>query len=498
MGYRQDLELLPLALRENGQYHAATDWYLRGWVPLPYQYAIHHILLPNVTWLAGIASGKTRGSAASCLIDSLSIPYFKILNTSVTARQAELGFDMFTEWYEGNKHLEHLIEDIRLRPWPIITFKNYSVWEFRTAGTDARFIRGTEYDRIVFDEAGLDYAGSIVKVLRGRLRGVRPNGIPRMARMDVITSPTDAPWLRERWEWGDKRSGKYKRGEYTSVRVRTRENTRLTEMQVRAMESEYTDEMIAVEMDAEFPDYGMSMFPRSHIIACTDSSINDVVYISLNPEDKTPIRKGYSVEEHPRYGVTKMELPYDPRAMYIIAGDPGQSDPPGRSAGPVGVLDVTKKPARLVYFDWVAGHGSYMPFLNSYKYAIRKYHPMIKLLDTTGPQKALNELAFEQLGIETDGFNFSRDKDAALNSLSLAVTNHDMSWPLVKGLVKQMSTYTREADKKHDFPQDIVMMLAMLAFGMRYAPEEPLVDIQEKPAVSRPWRRVRTTTARMR
>ena len=140
-----------------------------------------------------------------------------------------------------------------------------------------------------------------------------------------------------------------------------------------------------------------------------------------------------------------------------------------------------------------------MPFLNSYKYALSKYHPMIKLLDTTGPQKALNELAFEQLGIETDGFNFSRDKDAALNSLSLAVTNHEISWPLVKGLVKQMSTYTRENDKKHDFPQDIVMMLSMLAFGMRYAPEEPLVDIEEKPANwARPWRKVRTVVGRRR
>ena len=45
----------------------------------------------------------------------------------------------------------------------MIKFKNFSEWEFRTAGLDARFIRGFEYDRINFDESGLDMVGYIAQ-----------------------------------------------------------------------------------------------------------------------------------------------------------------------------------------------------------------------------------------------------------------------------------------------------------------------------------------------
>jgi hypothetical protein len=135
-----------------------------------------------------------------------------------------------------------------------------------------------------------------------------------------------------------------------------------------------------------------------------------------------------------------------------------------------------------------------MPFLNSYKYAINKYRPSIKMLDTTSTQKGIQELAFEQAGIETDSMNFSRDKEAALNALSLAVTSHDLLWPNIKGIVKQMSSYTRDSDKKSDFPQDLTMTLAMAAFGIRFLPE-PEGETTKQPTRGRA---VRTVTRRRR
>ena len=68
-----------------------------------------------------------------------------------------------------------------------------------------------------------------------------------------------------------------------------------------------------------------------------------------------------------------------------------------------------------------------------------------------------------------DGINFQRDKEAMLNSLSQAVTNHEMRWPAIKGIQRQMQSYSRENDKK--IAQDIVMTLAQLAFLERHAPE---------------------------
>ena len=227
-----DRTLLLAAQRSKKGYHLATEWYCQGWTPLWYQYGFHQSTHRNITWIAGIASGKTTGVACSYMIDCLTIPNFRAFNTSVTAKQAELPFEMVQPWLEDEK-LKHLIEDVSLRPYPTIKFKNGSFWIFRTAGKDGRFIRGMEFDRINYDEAGLDYGGETVKVLRGRLRGVRPDGSQRMARMDVITSPTDAPWLRERFERGEKEHEGADPAHFLSLRTTTYDNTRIDPEQIR-------------------------------------------------------------------------------------------------------------------------------------------------------------------------------------------------------------------------------------------------------------------------
>ena len=468
---------------------------MRGWGPLDYQWAFHQIRIPNAVWLAGIAAGKTTAVAASYAIDCLTIPYFRALNTSVTARQATLVFDMFMEWFEGNSRLENLIQHISLRPYPSIKFKNFSEWEFRTAGRDARFIRGSEYDRIAFDEAGLDLWGEAVKVLRGRLRGTRIDGTSRMARLDVITSPTDAPWLRERWNKGDPNHIDKDLSLYRSMRTTTYDNTKLLPVQIAAMEADYSPEMIDVELKGLFPDYGYSMFPSGHIRACTDQSLYDAAWLALNPEDGGRPLPGFSLGEDNRHGIVFFELPYDPKRVYIMGGDPGTENVPKRSAAPVIVADVTEKPYRVVYFDWVSGNGSYNPFLKSYKYALNKYNPILKGIDATGPQKALDELAFENFGIQTDKLNFSSDKDAMLNALSMLVTNQDIRWPPAKGILRQMGEYTRARDKA--LAQDIVMCLAEIAHLARYVPEARSRDAKVRKSNYRK-RKSRTTASRRR
>lgn len=464
-----DRTMLPLGTRTGKGFHLASKWYFMGWEPLWYQYAFHQVVNPNVTFIAGIAAGKTTNVAASYMMDCITIPYFRALNTSVTAKQSELPFEMVQPWIENGTRLAHLIEDVVLRPYPTIKFYNGSEWIFRTAGKDARFIRGMEFDRINYDEAGLDYSGDALKVLRGRLRGNRPDGTTRMCRLDVTTSPTDAPWLVERFDKGWKDNPAADLRNYFSFRIATYDNTRLTKQMIELMEKEYSDDMIDVELKGMFPEYGMSMFPKVHIAACGNQSLNDIVEMALHPEDGTQPKRGYAVEEHPRYGITKYEVPADPKHVYVLGGDPGTDSPPHRNAPCVMCLDITSKPYRLVYFHWVEGKGSYMPFLTSYKYAIEKYMPVLRGVDTTGTQKAIDELAFENMGISIDGISFNRDKEAMLNSLSLAISEHTLEWPLIKGLIRQLSSYSREVDNK--VPQDIVMTMAELAFLARYVPE---------------------------
>jgi len=475
MGILNEADMSILPMINKGRLDIATSWYLQGFEPLWYQFAWHYAPQKATSFIAGIAAGKTATSAASVLMQCLAIPYYRALHTSVTAKQAELAFDMANGWIEDNPRLVHLIKNISLRPYPVIEFQNYAQWDFRTAGIDARYIRGSEYDRIVMDEAGLDPHGEVIKVLRGRLRGTRPYSptgsarVPREARLDVITSPTDAPWLSERFYKGWKDNSQAELDKYFSIRATTYDNTYLLPEQIAMMESELTEEDVAVEMMGEFPDYGMSFFPKRHLDAITDTGryLYDEVYNAVNPESGAS-KPNYDITEHPRHGITRYEKPFDPNAYYIMAGDPGQDDPPKRNAGVIFVADIAKKPFEIVFFHWVSGHGKYDPFLTSYKYAIEKYNPKYRGIDSTAGQKGIQELAFERNDIETDGISFGGKKDAMLNSLSLLVSNQEIVWPPIKGLIKQMSVYTKQDDSK--LAQDIVMTLAMLASFCRYSP----------------------------
>lgn len=489
-----DEVMLPRALRANNGFHLATEWYFQGWKPMPFQWAWHHAEHLSTTLLAGIAAGKTTLGAASLGMDCLTIPHFRALSTSVTAAQAELTFQMFQGWVEENENVAHLIKDVTLRPYPKMEFLNGSEWEWRTAGTDARFIRGFEYDRILYDEAGLDADGTIAQVLRGRLRGRRPDQSLRMARLDVITSPTDVPWLRERFYKGDPEHMTYD-PRYLSMRIETYDNTMLTPEQIAAIEADYPTEMIDVELRAMFPDYGFSMFPSGHVYACSDQSMYDTVYRAINPEDPKAIPKpDYVLMEDPRHGIVRYEYPFDPEGVYVLAGDPGTDVPPKRNTGVVGVLRVDVSPKRLVYFDWVSGRGSYNPFLTSYKYAIEKYRPYLKGLDATGPQKAIDELAFENYGISVDGINFGSEKDKLLNALSLDITGHGIAYMPAKGIIRQVSSYVR---KDRQLAQDIVMMLGMCSHLARFAPGAEQAK-KPKSSTPRPRNRKRRTNRRRR
>lgn len=488
-----DKRMLVVAARDKGGFHLATQWYLRDFKPLPYQYAWHHLTVPNTSFVAGIATGKTTIVAASYMIDCLTIPYFRALNTSVTAKQAELAFDMVMSWVEDNPRVERFIENLVLRPYPAITFKNYSEYEFRTAGTDARFIRGSEYDRINFDEAGLDYNGGIIKVLRGRLRGVRPNKTIRMARLDVTTSPTEAEWLIERFNRGTKTHHDYDK-QYASMRVATWDNTYLAQEQVEAMKAEYPPEMIDVEMGGEFPKFGVSMFPLGHVQACTDQAMYDAAYMALNP-DEGPVKRGYRLIEDARHGIVLYEAPFLPGRVYVSGGDPGMDNYPSRNAGSVIVADVTKKPYRIVYFHWVSGNGSYNPFLASYKYAIEKYMPILRGIDSTGPQAGMTEVAFTNSGIVTEKLQFNTNKQAMLNMLTMDISNHRMKFPPIRGITHQLRTYTDENDRK-GYPQDNVMSLAEISYLANFVPDGNANE--EAARANHRSRRARTTSKRRR
>ena len=51
------------------------------------------------------------------------------------------------------------------------------------------------------------------------------------------------------------------------------------------MEAEYSDDMIDVELKAMWPEYGLTFFPKGHLYACTDQSLNDAMEEALRPRE---------------------------------------------------------------------------------------------------------------------------------------------------------------------------------------------------------------------
>jgi hypothetical protein len=235
------------------------------------------------------------------------------------------------------------------------------------------------------------------------------------------------------------------------------------------MEKEYPPEMIDIELRGMFPDWGMGFFPVNHINACVDGGALDDMYEATRPENGSVPKAGWSIIEWPRIGVVHYEVPPTPNGLYIIAGDPGTGNPPNRNAPVIMVFDVNKSPKKLAAFWWGAAHGDYHPFLDKYDYFTKKYFPVAKGVDTTGPQAAIDQLGFEQMGLSIDPISFNNLKDSMLNALSLDITGHNISYPAIHGIINQLSLYRKEDDKKLD--QDIVMTMAQISHLSRFVKE---------------------------
>lgn len=437
--------------------------YYFGITPLGWQYGATYAPELNKVVVNGVATGKTTWAAADGFLDCMFTPWFRYLNTSITAKQAELPFEMAMAWLEANpKALEHHVEDISLRPYPTIKFFNRAEAEYRTHGVDGRYIRGFEYDKANLDEAGYEFTGEVRKLIRTRLRGNRPDGTPRPAKLSLTTTPTPAFWLQEMFNKGVAGS-ETKDPEHRSWRVSTRQNTALSPQQIEEMIKAYSDIEVEIEIDGHFPAYGLTEFPTQHIhgITAEGQHLYDKIWEAVGSHTK-----GYLLEEHPRHGIVHYEVPAVEGARYMLAGDPGVGDPPSRNAGVLGVIRTDVNPSPLVYFSWPNGRGEYHTFLNNYAYACGKYNPEVRMMDTTGTQKALSDLLYERYKINVSGIHFGARKDNLLNYLITEVTDHGIVWPPIRGLINQMSIYKREEDK--NLAQDIVMMLGMLAYGKRY------------------------------
>lgn len=452
---------------------ATMQWFF-GMKPLIKQSYFHHAAQRKILYCGGVGGGKTATAMASSTAYCLTIPQFRYLHTAPTSYQARLGYEWLMQRINANERLQDLVLRTRQKPYPLVEWKTSSTQEFITAGFEGSAIRGSEFDWINYDEGGLDARLKATLVaLESRLRGLRPDGTPRMARFSITTTPTDVPALRDRWDRGvDPQHPEYDPTKFLSMRVTIYDNPYIPQWQKDEIFASMTPEDRDVDLYGHFPEGLGSIFRNQLVNDAIDAALNDVLDEAIEEA-----RPGYDVRRAGYSGILRYEVPREQGRTYVLGGDPGVGTPPHRNAPCVIVLDVTEKPFTLVYFDWIDGGGRYRPFLESFRYAKDKYHPLFSGIDSTGPQMMMNELAFEEHGIEVDSINFSRDKMGMVNATRMLLGERQLRMPLLTGLSRQLKQY--ELDDR-DLAQDTVCALMMCAHLGRFVHPEQAATISSR------------------
>lgn len=444
---------------------------------LPHQVMTAHASQPNILTLGGRGSGKTFGWVFTYLWLMVLMPDFRVLWASYSSDQAQIAFREVLEPYvtvseRFHKFLPEGLKSLRRAPYPAIHVRlpwgNYpkSVMTFQTVDVQkgAASRRGRTLDAIHLDEGGLIYDDAVFRVLRPSLRGVRqaPGKPKRMGRFSISTTPTMASWLRDWWRRArDPEYEGYDPSRYLVVQVSSRANKYIDEDQIRSFSDGMTGEELRVEVEGELPPYRGNFFPPDIVEDLFDPGLLEL---------------GQVRREHPNAGVLSWWRPVVPGHRYILAADPGSGNPPDRNAGCVMVFDWTRLPMEMVYFDWVAGGGSYEPFFGSLNRAYQMYRPDFAVVDNTGPQMAMDELIMRHEGMYVMGIDSSGGKKVAmLNNLLVMLQRRLFLAPLISGLRVQLLSYQQD-DRK--LAQDLVMTLTYAAWRMRFMNQRYLEEVQ--------------------
>lgn len=457
---------------------------LREW-----QFYWHHARQTQLTCIGGVGSGKTVGAGLSYAAFAAMTPGYEYMNIAPTAWQSALQYRAILA-EASDKPFEKFIYKYVERPYPKITLRHNGIGEstmwFMSAADDAERISGVSLDAANLDEAGVLVDGTwLLTILISRLRGtvnMKGNRLrARQRRLSAITMNYDfaPPWL---WARMDQM---FDNPEYfLSMIVKSEDN--LTPEDIASFKLVIPKSQWDVILEGKKPEGSGDHFHISSVSACEDWTLNRHAQYHLL--EKTVPTPDWAYEENTGAGCTHWEMPSQARQgrQYLQIGDPGSSNPPGRNAGVVWVLDITDFPrqkATLVYFKWTYGYGTYDNFLNAYEYAYHKYHPVDALIDSTGTQKLWNEQVLLDRGIQAVGLNFSGDKKGMLVAAMRLVERQMIRWPYIQGIRSQLLIYVLADDNK--LPQDIVATLMMAAYFLRmyqwedYAeqssPDEPVV-----------------------
>jgi len=361
--------------------------------PLPFISRLAHGTELQTIIIAGVGSGKTFNIALLATYYCCMIPNFRYLGTAPRSWQAEQAYrDLlmyaFDRGNEGGRprRISRWLRNVKQRPYPMIEFVNGSTMEFKSVDKDASGIMTWGGDMASVDQAE-DQSIDLEKIMMNlgtRLRG-QVDGRARLGKLILLANSAYNPLLWEIYDDFDADPEQF------AMTMTSYDNPYLTAAQLRSFEKMFRDKDEADRlMRSTRPLPKGKEFTQELIVACQSDSLDALMDEAIEKK-----MLGYIKEGSSNAGVVRWALPYQKGHMYILAGDPGQANPPYRNSPPILVFDITEfpqKPATLAAFYWVSGFGSYWPFINMMNYLYETYHPIEAAFDATGIQKAFDEL----------------------------------------------------------------------------------------------------------
>jgi hypothetical protein len=320
------------------------------------------------------------------------MPNFRIMTAAPKYFQAEQSYREFMTFVLDEaggreRRIANWIESTRERPYPMIQFKNGSSMEFKSVDRDASSILTWSGDMAVVDQAESDDIDleTTMMNLGTRLRG-QVGGRARLGKLILMANAAYQPVLWEIYDAFDADPNQY------AKILTTYDNPYLTQSQLESMRRMFRNkDDEARMMRSERPLPKGKEFTENLIVLNQSEALDTLMSDGLSARNNID----YVVEDSVQAGIVKWMLPPQKDHLYIMAGDPGQANPPNRNSPPVLVFDVTgfpQQPATLAAFWWVYGYGSYLPFINVMHLLYEMYHPLDAAFDATGTQKAFDDL----------------------------------------------------------------------------------------------------------
>jgi hypothetical protein len=448
-----------------------------GWLFQDWQHRAFHCPQPEVTIIGGFGSGKTAWIAAMHVVLALTVPNYRGFCVAPQMMQVMEAYNYILTEFGDTPAFRRWCKQVLKKPAAIIFANDYigeSKIEFFSIERDPEKVRTLEGDCITLDQAEkIQELDETVRDLGSRLRG-QVGGRAKLGKLILVANAGDNAQLWQRFDMAQ-----WEPETYASFNPGSWDNKYLSERDLENLKRRVSGSgmganaaQVAQWLGGARPEGSGRHFTAAAVRGCLDEGLDRLMDYHLELQEQDPSRpRAWKRMSAPRVGVYLWEAPPDHAAgrVYMVGGDPGQSNPPDRNSPPIMVWDITgfpSEPATLRAFHWVFAAGSYWTFLTEFERYVKTYRAHGRCaFDSTGMQKGFDELAFALMGLQAEGVNMNMSsKMLALNTLKLFLDNRLLRFPYISHLQHQLTSYELPDNKLR---QDLVMCMAICALWMR-------------------------------